>query len=108
LYGCVDQPFDLVALGDVCCYGNGLATTRLQLIRQRLNAIKAPRTQGNARALRGEKAGGRFAQPAARARDDDDFSFDVIAYDLDSSMPCRLLRDRSFSPSVRDTAPLGS
>jgi len=25
-----------------------------------------------------------FAQPAARARDDDDFSFDVIAHNLDS------------------------
>ena len=42
-----------------------------------LEAIAAPRTQYNARALRGTKPGRRLAQPAALARDDDDFSFDV-------------------------------
>jgi hypothetical protein len=37
--------------------------------------------------LRGDKLGGRLAQPAARARDDDDFSSEVIAHTLDSRWP---------------------
>jgi hypothetical protein len=52
-----------------------------------LDAIDPPRTQHHACALHGEMPGGRLAQPAARARDDDDFSFGVIAHDLESSLP---------------------
>ena len=40
--------------------------------------IHAPRTQHNACALRGEKPGRCLAQPAARARDDDDLAFDSL------------------------------
>jgi hypothetical protein len=37
-------------------------------------------TQRNACALRRQKPGGCLAQATARSRDDDDFSFDVIAH----------------------------
>ena len=80
LHGCIDQSLHLVA--SVTSVGTASALPPLpgQLVCQRLDAIDAPRTQHNARALRGEKPGGRLAEPAARARDDDDFSFDVIAH----------------------------
>src|SRR5271157_3463674 len=77
----LDQSLHPVTLGDVCSHGECLAAAAGQLVCQRLEAIDAPRTQPAARALRGEKPGGRLAQPAARARDDDDFSFDAIAHD---------------------------
>src|SRR5439155_5396220 len=44
--------------------------------------IDAPCTQHNTCALRGEKPRGRLAKSTARARDDDDFSFDVIAHSV--------------------------
>jgi hypothetical protein len=53
---------------------------------QGLDAIGASRIQHNACALLGEMPGGRFAQPAARALDDRDLSFDVIAHELDTCL----------------------
>ena len=50
------------------------------------------RTQHNGRALCGEIPRARLAKPAAGARDDDDFSFDVIAHKF--SPTCRVLRSR--------------
>src|SRR5271157_2289797 len=47
-----------------------------------------------------------IAQPAARARDGDYFSFDIFAHGVHSRMP--LLRDRSFFRGFQGTAPLGS
>src|SRR5581483_3040985 len=46
------------------------------------DAIGSPRTQHDACALRGEKPSGRLAVAAARARNDYDLSFDVIAHSL--------------------------
>ena len=53
-------------------------------VRQRFPTL---RPQHNACALCGEQPGSRLAQPATRARDDDDFSFDVLAHNLDRSLP---------------------
>jgi len=44
----------------------------------------AARTERNGCALRGQKPGGCLAQSAARSRDHDDFSFDVVVHNLDS------------------------
>src|SRR5262245_55130020 len=49
---------------------------------------------------------GRLVQPAARACDDDDFSFDGIAHTLDSCLPRWLLSDHSFARCFRDSEPL--
>jgi len=87
LHGRIDQALHLVAPGDVHRYGECLAAAAGQLLGQGLDAIDAPCTQHDARALRRKKPGGRLAEPAARARDDDDLSFDVIAHDLDSCLP---------------------
>ena len=58
---------------------------------------RAPST--TRRALGGEKPGGRLAQSAARAGDDDDFSFDVVA--RRSLTPCCPL-ERAAQPSAVD------
>src|SRR2546423_918710 len=105
LHGGVDQSLNLVALGDVCRYGECLAATAGQLVGQGLDAIGAPRTQHNACALRGEKPGGRLAQPAARARDDDDFSCDVLAHEAATPFYRCHQRTHFFAPALRGTAP---
>jgi hypothetical protein len=58
------------------------------------NVIDATSTQYNARALRAEKAGRRFAQPAARACDDDDFSCDISAHKNEAILRNNLVRLR--------------
>src|SRR5215213_7635476 len=78
-HDCLDQSLHPVTVGDVCSYGECLAAAACQLICLLMTGgIDAPCTQHNACALRGEKPGGCLTQPAAGARDDDDFSFDVI------------------------------
>jgi hypothetical protein len=66
--------------------GERFAAACTQFAGQSLDAIGAPGTQHDGCALRGEMAGGRLAQPAACAGDNDDLSFDIVAHDLDSCL----------------------
>jgi hypothetical protein len=53
----------------------------VKFIGQSLQTVDAPRAQHDARALRGKMACGGLTEAAACARDDDDFSFDIVAHD---------------------------
>jgi hypothetical protein len=74
LNGGIDESLHLVAVGDVCRYGECLAAAAGQLVGQRPEPFDPPCPQHNAPSLGGEEPGGRLAQPAARARDDDDMT----------------------------------
>jgi hypothetical protein len=84
LHGGVDQSLDLVVARDVGCHGDCPGAAAGEFIGQCLNAIDASRTQHNACTLCAEMPGARFTEPAARARDHDDFSFDVVAHGFNS------------------------
>jgi hypothetical protein len=61
------------SVNDVSAHLLTMSPVRTQLVCQDWMRIDATRTQHDTCALRGEKPGGRLAQPAARACDDDDF-----------------------------------
>ena len=65
-------------VGDIGGDRERLAALGVQLIGQRLNAVNPPRPQHNACTFCGEQPRGCLAQSAARARDHNDFSFDVF------------------------------
>ena len=69
---------------DICFYGERLAAAARQFTCQFLETLDAARAEHNGCALHGEKPGGCLAQSAARSRDHDDFSFDVVVHNLDS------------------------
>ena len=71
----IDQPLDLLAVGDV-----GLdrrVRAKLQLFGQRLKPVEPARAENELRAFAREMPRGGLAQPAARAGDDDDLAVDV-------------------------------
>ena len=68
----------LLAIGDV-----GLDRQAADLGRQRIQAVLAARGDGDRRALVGERARRRLADPAARARDERDRTLQFVAHAAD-------------------------
>src|SRR5690606_31144056 len=80
--GAVDEGLYLIAVGDVGGDGEGLPAVLFDLGRERLDPVSAAGAEHEAGTLGTEVAGGGLAEPAARAGDDDDFPFDLIAHDV--------------------------
>ena len=76
----VATALNLRSVGHVGRPREGLSAALGQFLGQRLDAVRAPRPEHDGRALRSEHSGGRLAQTAARARDDDDFAGDVFTH----------------------------
>jgi hypothetical protein len=100
LHGRVHEALHLAAVGDVGGEGERLPSLGRQVVRERLEAAGAPRAQHDRRALRGEQPCGGLAQPAARARDDDDLPFDVAAHGPGFSLAASDEDGRSDAPEA--------
>ena len=77
----IDQPPDLVEACDVSLH-DGVVAER-KFAGKLAQAVEPPRAERQLGAARGEIAGGRFAEPAARAGDDDHFAGDAFVHALD-------------------------
>jgi hypothetical protein len=74
----VHQAFDLLAVSDIRL--NNCIVWKAQLFRQRPQPVDPSGTKNELRALLGEVASRRLAEAAARTRDDDDFTVDVLRH----------------------------
>jgi hypothetical protein len=102
LHGRVYQSLDLLAVCDVRGSGQRLAAFGGQVPSQRLDALDAPGSEYDGCPLGAQVPSGRFAQPAARAGDDDDLAFNVVAHGSHPMAP--VLATSAFARFTADIA----